>query len=107
MLQSNAKAIKIRNIREQIESFLALKMPIYSDSPGGNQGSFRISTAKTTDLTYNESSRKSGVEMHKKRISPYYDPRIQAIKRFQRSKIPRTACDDRFGKIPENYSNLL
>ena len=81
LLQSHAKLIKIRNIREQIDSFLALKMPICNDSSNGNQGSFRLSTAKAAELnsTYNGSSRKTREEMHKKNISPYYDPKLKIM----------------------------
>ena len=106
-MQSSRKFIKIRTLREQIEAFTALRIP--GDSQITKESSFRVATAKTTELnsTYSDSLRKCREEAQKKNISPYYDQKIRAIKKFQRSRIPKTACEDKLGKISENYSNAL
>lgn len=100
--------MKLKSLRDQLESFIALKVPNYAEN-SAFQGSFRVSTAKPYDLnfTYNDFNKKNKEESGKKNISPYYDPKAKLIKRFQRARIPRTACDDRFGKIAENYNNVL
>jgi len=61
------------------------------------QPHFRVSTAKQMELnsTYNDSTRKNKDEGSKKTVSPYYDPRLRVIKRFQKSRIPKTACEER------------
>ena len=64
------------------------------------QPSFRVSTAKQVELnsTYNESSRKAKEDSTKKTISPYYEPKLRVIKKFQKSRIPKSACDERSNK---------
>jgi hypothetical protein len=54
-LQTSSKCLKIRSLKDQIESFLALKMQNQTDL-NVYQPSFRVSTAKQVELnnTYNE-----------------------------------------------------
>lgn len=89
--------MKIRSLKDQIESFIALKQQNQTDLPA-YQPYFRVSTAKKIELNstnYNDSTRKFKDETSKKTVSPYYDPRLRVIKRFQKSKVPKTACEDR------------
>lgn len=103
-MHSSGKFAKIRTLRDQIEAFTTLRIP--GDNLLAKESSFRASTAKTTELnsTCSDSLRKYREESQKKKISPYYDQKIRAIKKFQRSRIPKTACD---GKISENYRSAL
>lgn len=98
-LQTSSKCLKIRSLKDQIESFLALKMQNQSE-PFVYQPSMRVSTAKQAELnsTYNESSRKAKEDLGKKMVSPYYEPKLRVIKRFQKLRIPRSACDERTNK---------
>jgi hypothetical protein len=108
VLQTTSKFNKLRTLRDQLESFVALKIPNYIENSVVNQVSFRVSTAKPIELnnTYNDSSKKLKDEAYKKTVSPYYEPKLRIIKRFQKLKVPRTAGDDRLNKAPD-YTNTL
>jgi hypothetical protein len=59
--------MKLKSLRDQLESFIALKVPNYAEN-SAFQGSFRVSTAKPYDLnfTYNDFNKKNKEESGKK-----------------------------------------
>lgn len=91
-LQTPSKSLKIRNLRDQIESFMSLRMQNFVDNSTVTQASFRISTAKPAELNSTIGEAKKTKDDMKKTVSPYYDARLRVIKRFQRSRIPKTSA---------------
>lgn len=106
-MHPSKKSLKIQSLREQIESFVTLRMP--GDGPTAKETSFRVASTKHPELnnTYTESWRKKSDDYQKKYVSPYCEPQSKAIKKVQRSRIPKTACVNRLEKLSEAYNNIL